>query len=63
MKKYEKEYVLYKEQEAQLEDPIERLQVLRERCLHTLAFFSSNLVRENFVSEVLIRVKLLYHCQ
>ena len=53
MKKYEKEYVLYKEQEAQLEDPIERLQVLRERCLHTLAFFS-NLVHENFVSKVLI---------
>ena len=53
MKKYEKEYVLYKEQEAQLEDPIERLQVLREGCLHTLAFFS-NLVHENFVSKVLI---------
>lgn len=63
MKKYEKDYVLYKEQEAQLEDPIERLQVLRERRLHTLAYFSSNLVRENLVSKVLIRVKLLYQCQ
>ena len=27
MKKYEKEYLLKKEQEAQLEDPVERLQV------------------------------------
>lgn len=27
MKKYEKEYILKKEQEAQLEDPVERLQV------------------------------------
>jgi len=28
MKKYEKEYMLKKEQEAQLEDPVERLQVM-----------------------------------
>lgn len=28
MKKYEKEYMLKKEQEAQLEDPVERLQVI-----------------------------------
>jgi len=27
MKKYEKEYLLKKDQEAQLEDPVERLQV------------------------------------
>ena len=27
MKKYEKEYLFKKEQEAQLEDPVERLQV------------------------------------
>lgn len=29
MKKYEKEYLLKKEQEAQLEDPVERLQVIQ----------------------------------
>ena len=38
MKKYEKEFVLQQEQEAQLEDPVERLQVLRERCIPTLAY-------------------------
>ena len=27
MKKYETEYLIHKEQEAQLEDPVERLQV------------------------------------
>ena len=31
MKKYEKEFLLKKEQEAQLEDPVERLQVV---CRH-----------------------------
>jgi len=36
MKKYEKEYLLKKDQEAQLEDPVERLQV---NCT-VLNFFS-----------------------
>ena len=39
MKKYEKEYLLMKEQEAQLEDPIERLQVIscskHYTCFHS----------------------------
>ena len=38
MKKYEKEYLLKKEQEAQLEDPVERLQVpsVTIRCKNIL---------------------------
>lgn len=42
MKKYEKEYLLKKEQEAQLEDPVERLLVIS--CSKHFTYFHSSYV-------------------
>jgi len=61
MKKYEKEYVLYKEQEAQLEDPIERLQRENKRLFEAnmrLEYENDNLAHELVTSKVELHSKL-----
>lgn len=60
MKKYEKEYMLKKEQEAQLEDPVERLQVI---CQLTFLFVGVQMANtplsgnKNFVTSNVLIIK------
>lgn len=61
MKKYEKEYLLKKEQEAQLEDPVERLQRENKRLFEAnmrLEQENDNLAHELVTSKVELHSKL-----